>query len=709
MADRKLNIVISGNAAQFQAAVKDVQASLAQVGKNVTQADKAMKQAQPTVRSFGSSLGRIGEIAGGFVLGSGILKGFDLLSAAIPGAISNASDLNESINKTGVVFGTMTDDVLAFSKGTAKALGISRGDTLEYASSLGYLFKAVGLTDEAMANNSKTLVQRAADIASLNNLDPTEVLEKMRSGLIGESEPLRSVGVLLTEELVAQEAVNSGLAKSTQGLTDAQKMQARYNLIMKQSAVAQGDFANTSTGLANASRITQATWKDLQVTMGTLFLPAVGKGMELLQRALGGVSDWVANNGPLLQIWSDNLSSGMSTAMDAVGAAIERVWPILQHLGPVLKDVVVANLQLLWSTAQTGVAIMERLANGIAAILGISTEDNSDNGFINLLDAIVYQFGEAQAAGEKLWAVLGPALNQLGAVISTYVLPIVGQLAEWFAAKLGPAVNTAMVEFYGFLDDIAPLIGPALQNIGNLIALLAQTWTDHWGTISGVLDGVWQVMEGVVTIAWSVISGIIKTGLALLAGDWNGAWNSIKEMLAGVWRGIELIIGGQLRIIGELVSLAWEGISNSLSAWWNGAQKSFQDMGSNIARAIGDTLGSVLSKFHFEVNWNQFSVPGLGQQFSIPSGVSLQYYAKGTTNYPGGWGIVGEQGAELVNLPGGSEIYNASQTRSMLGGSPIQVIIQAPVYGVNQLEDVVIRAVESAQRRGRMGLSGAGA
>ena len=102
---------------------------------------------------------------------------------------------------------------------------------------------------------STGLVQLAADLASFNNLNPEEVFLKLQSGIVGEVEPMRALGVNLSAAAVNAKALQMGLVNANGELTEQAKIMARYALIMEQTGNAQGDFARTSDGLANSTRI----------------------------------------------------------------------------------------------------------------------------------------------------------------------------------------------------------------------------------------------------------------------------------------------------------------------------------------------------------------------------------------------------------------------------------------------------------------------
>lgn len=212
-------------------------------------------------------------------------------------AISAASDLNEQLNKSKVVFGDASQSVIAFSETAAEGFGLSQSAALEATGGFGSMLDAAGLTEQAMGKMSTSLVKLGADLGSFNNIPVAEALEKLRSGLAGEAEPLRVLGVFLSENAVKAEAYASGIAKTGVELTEAQKIQARYNLIMKQTEKAQGDFARTvGTSLPNQLKVLQAELEDVAASIGKDLLPVAVNLLTTLRDIIGIVK---ALGGPI--------------------------------------------------------------------------------------------------------------------------------------------------------------------------------------------------------------------------------------------------------------------------------------------------------------------------------------------------------------------------------------------------------------------------
>ncbi len=201
------------------------------------------------------------------------------------------SDLNETVSKTKVVFGDSAKAALAFGDDSATALGQSRQEALESLSTIGNLFVSLGLGRKKALDMSEGVVKLATDLGSFNNVPTGEALEAIRSGLVGETEPLRRFGVNLNEATIKQEAMRLGLYHGEQQITASARSQAAYSLILKQTGTAQGDFARTSSGAANQSKILHARMEDLRAKIGTALLPVYTKLLEIGQKVIGWLSE----------------------------------------------------------------------------------------------------------------------------------------------------------------------------------------------------------------------------------------------------------------------------------------------------------------------------------------------------------------------------------------------------------------------------------
>ena len=194
----------------------------------------------------------------------------------IGGSIQAASSLAEAMSKVGVVFDQDAVKVRSFADSAAEAIGQSELQALQATGTFGNLFVSMGLGTGVAADMSISIVKLASDLASFNDVEPTDALDALRSGLVGETEPLRRFGVNLNDATLKQKALELGLIRSTKNaLEPAVKAQAAYALIFEQTATAQGDFERTADSLANQQRSLTAQWADAKAELGEGLMPAM--------------------------------------------------------------------------------------------------------------------------------------------------------------------------------------------------------------------------------------------------------------------------------------------------------------------------------------------------------------------------------------------------------------------------------------------------
>ena len=211
-----------------------------------------LSRAKTTLGQFAAHAKVVGRIPIGMT-GMGIRAGAGLLGiggAAGVGAMlfeaaKKAANLGESMSKVQTAFGKDSGKIIANSDRLAKQFGVVRRESLDAASAFGLMGTAAGLSSEKAAEMAVEMVNLGADLASFHNISRQSAFEKIRAGLAGEAEPLRPLGIMLSEDAVKAEALATGLIKVKRELTDQEKIIARISLIRKGAGVAAGDVART--------------------------------------------------------------------------------------------------------------------------------------------------------------------------------------------------------------------------------------------------------------------------------------------------------------------------------------------------------------------------------------------------------------------------------------------------------------------------------
>lgn len=223
-----------------------------------------------------------------------------------------ASDLSESVSKSEAVFLDAAAGVQAFAKTTAVALGQSEQQALEAAGTFGNLLVAFDVGTEKAAEMSIEMVKLASDLASFNNTSVEEAILAIRSGLSGETEPLKRYGVALTDARLKATALDMGLIETASVTLPASvKALAAYELMLDDTAVAQGDFSRTADGMANSLKTNAALWEDTKASIGSVMEEPIGEFLAATNAFLAAQRDgveetgvtWHALLGPLGAAW----------------------------------------------------------------------------------------------------------------------------------------------------------------------------------------------------------------------------------------------------------------------------------------------------------------------------------------------------------------------------------------------------------------------
>ena len=128
-------------------------------------------------------------------------------------------------------------------------------------------------------------------MASFYNLDFDTAFQKIRSGISGETEPLKQLGINMSVANLNAYALQKGLSKTFEQMTQGEQTMLRYQYMMDATADAQGDFSRTSDGYANSLRQLETNVESVKTKLGTVLIPAmrdaIGFVNEFLDRFTG--------------------------------------------------------------------------------------------------------------------------------------------------------------------------------------------------------------------------------------------------------------------------------------------------------------------------------------------------------------------------------------------------------------------------------------
>jgi hypothetical protein len=348
--NRVIGVAIVGDASKLLASFREAAGGANKFNRDMERTFRGVLAGSGAFRSLGRS---VAFASASFLGGVGFVQ-------VVKSSVEAASNLEEQLSKSNVVFGASAKAVEAWAKTTVNSMGLAEDQALQTASSFGALLRPLGITGQEAARQSEQLTQLGADLASFYNTDVKSALDALQSGLTGQVRPLRAYGVLLSATRVNQEALTETGKKHASQLTDQEKVIARLAIIYKDTAQAQGDFARTSGGLANQQRILQANVRQLQIALGVALVPAI---TDVVKK----INDWLAKSGNQKRV-QDDLREAVDKTIGAIRTISGVIKTVVGDLGGWHQALIVLGGAFLgFKAAGIGSAIAVSTANVIAA------------------------------------------------------------------------------------------------------------------------------------------------------------------------------------------------------------------------------------------------------------------------------------------------------------------------------------------------------
>ena len=267
--NKAMNIVLNSFEAMQDASGRAIDtASIQEAREELARASAALDQLEDHTNKSTDAFSRLAKAIGLVMIAR---KALDTIKTGI----DYASDLAEVQNVVDVTFGSATEAINSWSKECLAAYGMNEVSAKRYAGTIGAMLKSSGLAGDAIVDMSKDMVGLAGDMASFYNLDLETAFEKIRSGISGETEPLKQLGINMSVANLEAYALSQGITTVYNEMSQAEQVMLRYNYLMSTTADAQGDFARTQDSYANQTRLLSESWLEFTGVMAEQLLPVL--------------------------------------------------------------------------------------------------------------------------------------------------------------------------------------------------------------------------------------------------------------------------------------------------------------------------------------------------------------------------------------------------------------------------------------------------
>lgn len=483
------------------------------------------------------------------------------------GLVKLASDAEETANKMGEVFGSMTQDIDRWAVDTAAAYGRSRQQMRTYVTDMQAIMAPLLGNRSVAAEMSKTLSALAVDMGSFFNTDDADAWQALVSGLTGETEPMRRYGVLLTETALEQFRLAEGIDKSVRNMSEAEKVQLRYQLILQRLSTAQGDAVRNADGFANMWRAMTGEFQNAGEELGNRLLPAATQLVTWVRDAVrhfNSLDAQTKNNVVMLgAVTAAVLGFIAALGLLAAGAALA-----VKAVGVIAGIFGILTSPIAMAIGLVGVFLVAWNNNWFG--MRDTVTDIWDKYLKDIFESIGDFLGKAwswsiEVAGkawdwltETTWAEKIEDVKGWLSVAWTWTIDTAGTAWDWltetsWADKVEDVkgwLSTAWTwtvdmagKAWSWLDENAPWLTKTLTSLWDLVGS-AWTWTVNLSAaawdwleekapwLTTTLETIW----GWVQEAWSWTVDVAGDAWDWLTGTtFEDKWTALKALVADGW------------------------------------------------------------------------------------------------------------------------------------------------------------------------------
>ena len=649
---RKISAALTPLASQLEKVGNAFAKLPPQLSKVVTQANRVTAANERQKKSYMSLSNQLN----GFMRSAAKLVSLKAIATYLGNAAEKFNSYYEAANLFGVSMKGLTGEASTFINKMETLLGIDPTEAMNNMATIQGLTTSFGMASDKAYVLSKNLTQLGYDLASLKNIPVADAFTKIQAAISGELEPIRRLGVDLSQARLQQELLNLGYSQSVSTLSQADKAVLRYIAIMKQTTDAQGDFARTISSPANQIKILKAQLNSLARSVGSLLYPALKSilppliaAVELIKEIVTGIATLmgVKVEFPDFSSASDSVS-GVTDAMDdttkATGKAAKAFKNYIMgfdELNVIQKDNGSSG------SSGSGAGAAGNLL-GDVDLSGYDMFKQYNEEFAKQIDSVKQKIKDmlpvigAVTAALALWklttfiADIVDAIKKIGilkGLVAGGILIGIGFYLMFDGIKKAIEDKLNAINFTEIIVGAITFVGGAALLGAKIAEFITTSFADSavakaitaaggkmggalvGAVVAGVIAGVAMFVTGVydaLTNGLNILNGLLIPAGSTMAGAAVGAIiGSLGGPIgAGIGAIIGLIVGG-LTDAGIAIYQNWDKITAALDKasadlkqwfvgvgeWWDKKWKGFKTNWDKAWESLTDTLKALPKKF----------------------------------------------------------------------------------------------------------------
>lgn len=601
------------------------------IQKVIAATDGATKASNKSAKSYLSLSSQLN----GFIRSAAKLVSLKAIATYLGNAAEKFNSYYEAANLFGVSMKELTGEASTFINKMETLLDIDPTEAMNNMATIQSLTTSFGIASDKAYVLSKNLTQLGYDLASLKNIPVAESFTKIQAAISGELEPIRRLGVDISNARLQQELLNLGYSQSVSTLSQADKAVLRYIAIMKQTTDAQGDFARTLSSPANMIRILQAQLNSLARAVGSLLYPALKSILPPLIAAVELVKELVTGIASLMGVKVE--FPDFSSASDAVGGvtdAMDNTTKATGKAAKAFKNYIMGFDELNVIQKDNGSSGGSGSGAGAAGnLLGdvdLSGYDMFKNYVGSSVDEIKAKLEKLLplisgiAAGFATWAISNSVLTALEKIKGEGSL-IEAVLKLWKNPIMAAAVAVGIiVARFVSLYQNSEKFRKGLERVRALVYLAAEGFKQGWNislTDGKLGESIEYLKESLSNLGQSILNLLPESWQEGITSAFDSISKVVKKLDLDVWdlvttlAGIGLVVSGHpvagLAVIGfESISVAVRGLGseNQKTAFgmetdWFNSFKSIGESVANFAAAAVTAIGNIINDIAIFVGW----------------------------------------------------------------------------------------------------------
>lgn len=494
-----------------------------QIAADVRRMASGIQQTNQQLGGLNDRVSKVTSVVKGMVAGFAALGAVNVLGDTVRAA----SDLQQSIGAVGSVFGDYADTITNKSKEAAAAYGLSANEYNTSAALIGAVLKGQGVAADQLAGQVDNLVSRGTDLAATFGGTTAEAVDALGAAFKGEFDSLERYGISLKASDINAELAARGQDKLTGAALKLATQQATTDLIMRQSADAQGQFGRESNSLAVRQQQLAAKFENVKATIGNALLPVVSS-------FVGFLSDRVIPAAKEVARW---FGENVVPALKDLGQWVQNNSTWLGALAAVIGTVALglAAYSLAMSTWAAITRVMTAVQLAFNAVMAINPFVLIIIGLMALVAALVWAWNNSETFRNVVMAVWDAIKKAVGAVL------------DWFTNTLWPGIQAVWNAITSSLGAVKDFFVNAWNSMVSFISSIPSKITNFFSSIGGWFANLWNTIKQGAINGWNAMIGWIKgvPGLILSAlGNLGSLLLDVgADLLRGLWNGIKNLAG----------------------------------------------------------------------------------------------------------------------------------------------------------------------